>query len=68
MLSLSHIHNLDNARRLFDEMVRMSPLPGAVAFNKLLRGVVKMEHYSLALSMFDEMREMHVQQMTAALT
>ncbi|KZV33304.1 pentatricopeptide repeat-containing protein mitochondrial-like [Dorcoceras hygrometricum] len=60
MLSLSHTNNLDHALRLFDEMLRMSPLPGVVAFNKLLRAVVKMEHYSVALSMFGEMRESRV--------
>ncbi|KAL7106162.1 hypothetical protein ACP275_07G094000 [Erythranthe tilingii] len=42
---------------LFRQMVRMQTQPSFVEFNKLLQVIFKMEQYSVALKLFDEMRQ-----------
>ncbi|KAL0456706.1 UNVERIFIED_CONTAM: putative pentatricopeptide repeat-containing protein, mitochondrial [Sesamum latifolium] len=48
----------DDAVSLFRDMVRMRPQPSVVQFTKLLNVVVKMKHYSVALVLFDKMRQL----------
>ncbi|KAL0456630.1 UNVERIFIED_CONTAM: putative pentatricopeptide repeat-containing protein, mitochondrial [Sesamum latifolium] len=52
------IHEADDAVFLFRQMVRMRPQPRVVDFNKLLIAVVKMKQYSVALNLFDKMRQL----------
>ncbi|KAL0456643.1 UNVERIFIED_CONTAM: putative pentatricopeptide repeat-containing protein, mitochondrial [Sesamum latifolium] len=57
-IDFSSINDLEDAICLFDDMVKMRPLPYVVQFTKLLTVVVKMKHYSVALSLFDKMRRL----------
>ncbi|KAL0388127.1 UNVERIFIED_CONTAM: hypothetical protein Sradi_2694500 [Sesamum radiatum] len=56
----SSLNDVEDARCLFDDMVKMRPLPSVFKFTKLLGVVVKMKHYSVALSLFDKMRKLGV--------
>ncbi|KAL8476548.1 hypothetical protein ACS0TY_029014 [Phlomoides rotata] len=53
---LKSVREVNDAIRLFREMVAMSPQPSVLVYNKLLSVLAKMEEYTVALSMFDEMR------------
>ncbi|KAL0413958.1 UNVERIFIED_CONTAM: putative pentatricopeptide repeat-containing protein, mitochondrial [Sesamum radiatum] len=55
-IHFSCIHGVDDAVYLFREMLRMRPRP--YDFNNLLTAVVKMKQYSLALNLFDKMRQL----------
>ena len=46
---------LDDALVVFDKMLRMKPLPTLIDFNQLLAALVKMKHYSAAVSVFSKM-------------
>ncbi|KAL0414046.1 UNVERIFIED_CONTAM: putative pentatricopeptide repeat-containing protein, mitochondrial [Sesamum radiatum] len=59
-IDFSSINDVDDAVCLFRDMVRMRPKPSVVQFNKLLTVVVKMEHYTVALYLFDKMRQLGV--------
>ncbi|PIN01107.1 hypothetical protein CDL12_26390 [Handroanthus impetiginosus] len=52
---LRYHKKVDNAISLFDEVVRMQPLPKAVSFNKFFTTIVKMEGYVVTLSLFHRM-------------
>ncbi|KAK4394076.1 putative pentatricopeptide repeat-containing protein, mitochondrial [Sesamum angolense] len=52
------IHEVDDAVFLFRQMLRMRPQPSVVQFTKLFNVVVKMEQYSVAVNLFDEMRQL----------
>ncbi|XP_057780947.1 putative pentatricopeptide repeat-containing protein At1g12700, mitochondrial [Salvia miltiorrhiza] len=54
------IREPNDAVALFREMVRTQPLPYVSVFSKLLSTVVKMEQYSLALHLIDEMLQRDV--------
>nr|XP_017224897.1 PREDICTED: pentatricopeptide repeat-containing protein At4g26800-like [Daucus carota subsp. sativus] len=47
---------LDDALQVFDKMLLMKPLPTVIDFNQLLAALVKMKHYSVAVSLFRKMR------------
>nr|GME18535.1 putative pentatricopeptide repeat-containing protein At1g12700, mitochondrial [Ipomoea batatas] len=49
-------NDLDDALNLFREMAHNRPLPSVSQFNKLLSGILKLKHYSLVVSLFQEMR------------
>ncbi|MFS7958375.1 putative tetratricopeptide-like helical domain superfamily [Helianthus anomalus] len=51
---------VDDALQLFDEMLQRQPPPNIIQFNQLITLVVKMKHYSTALSLFKQMRLMGV--------
>ncbi|KAL0349870.1 UNVERIFIED_CONTAM: putative pentatricopeptide repeat-containing protein, mitochondrial [Sesamum radiatum] len=57
-VDFSSINDVDDAVCLFHDMVRMQPQPYVFQFNKLLTVVVKMKHYSVALYLFDKMRQL----------
>ncbi|KAL0304396.1 UNVERIFIED_CONTAM: putative pentatricopeptide repeat-containing protein, mitochondrial [Sesamum radiatum] len=57
-LNFSSINDVEDALCLFRDMVRIRPQPSVVHFNKLLTVVVKMKHYSVALSLFEKMRRL----------
>nr|GLL49825.1 pentatricopeptide repeat-containing protein At3g22470, mitochondrial-like [Ipomoea trifida] len=46
----------NDALNLFREMARTRPLPSTIHFTKLLSRVMKMKHYSIVVSLFQEMR------------
>nr|XP_017224816.1 PREDICTED: putative pentatricopeptide repeat-containing protein At1g12700, mitochondrial [Daucus carota subsp. sativus] len=46
---------LDDALVVFDKMLRMKPLPTVIHFTQLLAALVKMKHYSAAVSVFSDM-------------
>ncbi|XP_063940582.1 pentatricopeptide repeat-containing protein At1g63130, mitochondrial-like [Daucus carota subsp. sativus] len=48
---------LDDALQVFDKMLLTKPLLPVINFNQLLAALVKMKHYSVAVSLF---RDMHV--------
>ncbi|KAL8520231.1 hypothetical protein ACS0TY_010953 [Phlomoides rotata] len=54
-IDFSNINDVDDAICLFWEMRRMRPQPSVFVYNKMFSVIVKMKHYSVALSMFDEM-------------
>ncbi|KAL0413972.1 UNVERIFIED_CONTAM: Pentatricopeptide repeat-containing protein, mitochondrial [Sesamum radiatum] len=54
-IDFSSINDVEDARCLFLDMVRMRTKPSVFQFTKLLTVVVKMKHYSVALSLFDKM-------------
>lgn len=43
---------VDDSLLLFNQMLRMRPLPDVVDFNKLLASLTRTKHYSLVVSMF----------------
>ncbi|KAL3533592.1 hypothetical protein ACH5RR_007113 [Cinchona calisaya] len=49
------INNLDDAVDLYNNMVKMRPLPNIIHFNQLLVRVVRMKHYSSAITLFRDM-------------
>ncbi|KAL0367469.1 UNVERIFIED_CONTAM: Pentatricopeptide repeat-containing protein, mitochondrial [Sesamum radiatum] len=57
-IDFSSINDVDDAVCLFRDMVRMRLQPSVFQFNKLLTVVVKMKQYSVALSLFDKMRQL----------
>ncbi|KAL0413925.1 UNVERIFIED_CONTAM: putative pentatricopeptide repeat-containing protein, mitochondrial [Sesamum radiatum] len=59
-IDFSCIHEVDDAVFLFRQMLRMRPQPSVVNFTKLLSIVVKMKQYSIALNVFDEMRQLGI--------
>ncbi|KAL0413909.1 UNVERIFIED_CONTAM: putative pentatricopeptide repeat-containing protein, mitochondrial [Sesamum radiatum] len=59
-IDFSCIHEVDDAVFLFREMLGMRPQPSVVHFNKLLSVVVKMKRYSIALNVFDKMRQLGI--------
>ncbi|XP_019153895.1 PREDICTED: pentatricopeptide repeat-containing protein At1g63330-like [Ipomoea nil] len=48
--------DVDYALNLFRQMAAVCPLPSIVEFNKLLSRILKMRHYSLVVSLYQEMR------------
>ncbi|KAH6788410.1 hypothetical protein C2S51_003416 [Perilla frutescens var. frutescens] len=56
-LDFSTVKDVQSARFVFGELMRVRPPPSVYRFNKLMSAVVKMEQYTAALSMFDEMRQ-----------
>ncbi|KAL0456558.1 UNVERIFIED_CONTAM: putative pentatricopeptide repeat-containing protein, mitochondrial [Sesamum latifolium] len=60
IIDFSCIHEVDDAVHLFRQMLRMRPQPSVVNFNKLLSAIVKMKQYSIALNVFDEMRQLGI--------
>ncbi|KAL0414043.1 UNVERIFIED_CONTAM: putative pentatricopeptide repeat-containing protein, mitochondrial [Sesamum radiatum] len=59
-IDFSSINDVDDAVCLFRDMVRMRPEPCVVQFSKLLNVVVKMKNYTVALYLFDRMRQLGV--------
>lgn len=51
-LELKNIRCLDDCVGLYEEMRRMRPLPSVIQFNQLLKGVVRLEEYSAAISLY----------------
>lgn len=51
------INDIHFASFLFHEFMRVRPQPSVLLLNKLLVAVVKIDYYSVALSMFDEMHQ-----------
>ncbi|KAL8479330.1 hypothetical protein ACS0TY_026266 [Phlomoides rotata] len=56
-IDLSSINDADDAICLFRKIIRMRPHPSVTVYNKLFGIIVRMKHYSVALSVFDEMRQ-----------
>lgn len=56
-IDFSSVTNMHFASFLFREMMRIRPQPPVALFSNLLNAVVKMDQYTAALSMFDEMRQ-----------
>ncbi|KAL0377028.1 UNVERIFIED_CONTAM: putative pentatricopeptide repeat-containing protein, mitochondrial [Sesamum calycinum] len=59
-IDFSCVHEVDDAVFLFRQMLRTSPQPSVLGFNKLLAGTVRMKQYSVALNLFDEMRHLGI--------
>ncbi|KAL8482741.1 hypothetical protein ACS0TY_025692 [Phlomoides rotata] len=55
-VDFSRVNDVDDAICLFREMLRMRPQPSIRVYTTLLSTIVKMQQYSVALSVFDEMR------------
>lgn len=49
------INNLEDALRLYDDMVRTRPLNNVIPLNQLLSRLIKLKHYSSAISLFKDM-------------
>nr|GLL49838.1 putative pentatricopeptide repeat-containing protein At1g12700, mitochondrial [Ipomoea trifida] len=49
-------NDLDDALKLFRQMAHNRPLPSVIQFNKLLSRILKLKHYSVVVSLFQEMR------------
>ena len=49
------IETLEDALKMFDEMLRIRPLPSVVCFNQLLGQIAKMKHYSVVISRYKQM-------------
>ncbi|KAK2973890.1 hypothetical protein RJ640_013944 [Escallonia rubra] len=54
-IDFNKIKKLEDVFFLFDEMLRMRPLPSTLQFTLLLTDVTKMKHYSASLSLYKEM-------------
>ncbi|KAK6785994.1 hypothetical protein RDI58_014519 [Solanum bulbocastanum] len=52
--------NLDDAVTLFHQMVTMKPLPSIAHFSKLFKTMIKMKHYSAAISLFRQMLKLGI--------
>ncbi|KAI5659677.1 hypothetical protein M9H77_28470 [Catharanthus roseus] len=50
----NNIKNVDEAVRLFREMVRMRPSPSVVEFNQLLSRLVKLKQYLVVISLYKD--------------
>ncbi|KAK9937967.1 hypothetical protein M0R45_014730 [Rubus argutus] len=48
--------NLEDALKVFDEMVQRRPLPSVVRFTQILTQVSKLKHYSAVISLNKQMR------------
>lgn len=53
--SIPQIAKLNDALQLFDQMLQRQPQPSIVEFTRLITVIVKMEHYSTALSLFKKL-------------
>ncbi|GKD35303.1 zinc finger CCCH domain-containing protein 13-like protein isoform X1 [Tanacetum coccineum] len=51
---------LDDALRLFDDMLHRKPLPSVVELNRQITVIIKMKHYSTALSLFKQLNVMGI--------
>ena len=51
----NEIGNLDEALSLFHGLLRARPLPSVVRFTRLLGQIVKMKHYYVVISLFNQM-------------
>ncbi|XP_047956704.1 pentatricopeptide repeat-containing protein At1g62670, mitochondrial-like isoform X2 [Salvia hispanica] len=54
-IDFSSVKELDDAIKLFGEMKSMRPEPSILVYNKFMSVCVKIEQYSFALNVFDEM-------------
>ncbi|XP_074330574.1 uncharacterized protein LOC141667840 isoform X1 [Apium graveolens] len=52
--SKSGFNKLDDALNMFDEMLKTRPLLPIINFNQLLSALLKMKHYSVAVSLFSD--------------
>lgn len=52
--------NVEDARKVFDEMLQMRPLPSVVRFNQILGQIAKSKHYSAAISLLTQMVRLEV--------
>ncbi|KAJ0551582.1 putative tetratricopeptide-like helical domain superfamily [Helianthus annuus] len=59
---------VDDALQVFDEMLQRQPPPSIVQFNKLITLIVKMKHYSTALSLFKKVNLMGIPSNLYAMT
>ncbi|KAL8474313.1 hypothetical protein ACS0TY_030954 [Phlomoides rotata] len=59
-VDFSSIREANDVIRLFRETVAMCPQPSFLVYNKLLSLLAKMKKHTVALSMFDEMRQWSV--------
>ncbi|KAI3808961.1 hypothetical protein L1987_24924 [Smallanthus sonchifolius] len=62
-LSLNHnskVTKVDEALQLFDEMLQRQPPPSIFQFNQLINVIVKMRHYSTALSLYKQIKLMGI--------
>ncbi|GJU12448.1 putative tetratricopeptide-like helical domain superfamily protein, partial [Tanacetum coccineum] len=48
------VTKLDDALQLFDEMLHKKPPPSVIEFTKLINNIVKIKHYSTALSLLKQ--------------
>ncbi|KAK2967935.1 hypothetical protein RJ640_010545 [Escallonia rubra] len=53
-IDFNNIKKLEHALFLFDEMLRMRPLPSTIQFTQLLTAVTKMKHYSDSIYLYKE--------------
>ena len=56
--SPKHYDSFDNvadALNLFDKMINKSPKPSIVEFNKLLGAIVRAKHYSIVVSIYNQL-------------
>ncbi|XLU32911.1 hypothetical protein S245_068977, partial [Arachis hypogaea] len=51
LYSIRNLQNLDSALHLFHKMVSVNPLPSVKDFNLLFSSIVKMKHYTAAISL-----------------
>ncbi|GJR84224.1 putative tetratricopeptide-like helical domain-containing protein, partial [Tanacetum coccineum] len=51
---------LSDALKLFDEMLHRKPPPCIIEFNKLITPIVKMKHYSTALSLLKQINSIGI--------
>ncbi|XP_055831999.1 putative pentatricopeptide repeat-containing protein At1g12700, mitochondrial [Solanum dulcamara] len=54
------VKSLDDAVNLFNQMVRMKPLPSLVHFSKLFNNMISMKYYTAVLSLFREMQKLGI--------
>ncbi|KAL3850015.1 hypothetical protein ACJIZ3_011897 [Penstemon smallii] len=60
IFDFNSINKVEDVICIFRDMLRRRPLPYVIHFNKSLTSVVKMKQYSIALLLFDEMRQLGV--------
>ncbi|KAM5586540.1 hypothetical protein ABKV19_005455 [Rosa sericea] len=53
--SKPRVSNVEDALKVFDEMLQRRPLPSVVCFNQLLGQLAKLKHYSGVLSLIRQM-------------
>ncbi|KAK9942554.1 hypothetical protein M0R45_008212 [Rubus argutus] len=54
------VTNVDDALKVFDEMLHRRPVPSVVRFNQLLGQLAKLKHYSLVINLFKQMGQFRI--------
>ncbi|XP_071718239.1 putative pentatricopeptide repeat-containing protein At1g12700, mitochondrial [Rutidosis leptorrhynchoides] len=56
----SKVTKVDDALKVFDEMLHRQPLPSTIEFNKLITPIIKLKDYTTALTLFKRLNLMGI--------